>query len=110
MKGHAVLTSVTAPVYAMAFCPKTRRLAMGLGEELHISKAVDNSWLSVFKMSYKLIFTLDKYATFSILPPPDPLPNSDPTVDSRVRIRSMHFTRGGRCLLVAYLNHGVMYA
>jgi hypothetical protein len=109
MKGHAVLTSVTAPVYAMAFCPKTRCLAMGLGGELHISKAVDKSWLSLFTTSYKLIYTLDKYATFSILPPPDPLPNSDPTADSRVRIRSVHFTQGGRRLLVAYLNHGVMY-
>ncbi|KAG1842000.1 WD40-repeat-containing domain protein, partial [Suillus tomentosus] len=91
----SILTGVKAPVYAITIDPYTGHVAIALGSEVHVAKALENR----------------KYATFKILPMPPELPSSQKpskTLDNRVRARALTFKNCGRELVVTYLNHGVV--
>ncbi|KAH7906906.1 WD40-repeat-containing domain protein [Hygrophoropsis aurantiaca] len=89
---NSVLTGTKASVYAIAADRYTGHISVGLGSEVHIAKEVGPK----------------KYATFKILPSPEPLPQTSPNADQRIRARALEFMTKGTCLLVAYLNHGVV--
>ncbi|KAG2045574.1 WD40 repeat-like protein [Suillus hirtellus] len=63
----SILTGVKAPVYAITIDPSTGHMAIALGSEVHVAKALENHRVTVAGR---------KYATFKILPMPPKLPSS----------------------------------
>ncbi|KAA1479134.1 WD40 repeat-like protein [Dentipellis sp. KUC8613] len=93
-EGHPVFSGLRGQVYALAFNKNQGFLAVGISEEVHITKRLAN---------------LPGYSTAVILssPPAEKL-HAPALVDDRVRAKSLHFTRKGRQLIVSYLAHGVV--
>ncbi|KAJ3518038.1 hypothetical protein NMY22_g13834 [Coprinellus aureogranulatus] len=91
MPGTTVKTGVKgAPVHAI--CPSSDGyLAIAIGSEVHIARESRRGvWM-----------------TIDILPEPK-LPGGTVLDDSRVRPRCVHFYKGSDCLIVSYLNHGIV--
>lgn len=65
------------------------------------------AWFSI-----RLIRRTGTYATYNILPAPENISHrnadSEPSSDTRIRARTVHFLKDSNRLLVAYLNHGVV--
>ncbi|KAN0074678.1 hypothetical protein V8E55_011727 [Tylopilus felleus] len=71
----------------------TGHIAFAIGSEIHLAKEV----------------TKDKYVTFNILPAPEVLPNTSDQEDQRIHGWDIAFKEHGKQLVVAYLNHGVVF-
>ncbi|KAI5981161.1 WD40-repeat-containing domain protein [Pisolithus albus] len=79
------------PIFCLDLEPNTRQLAIGVGNEIHITQ---DGCLSSCTATTKL-------------PHPKYKPQSDGG-DCRIRPRSTHFYGRGKRLIVSYLNHGII--
>ncbi|KAA1479468.1 WD40 repeat-like protein [Dentipellis sp. KUC8613] len=91
-EGHPIFSGLKGQVYALAFDATQELLAVGISEEIHITKRLAN-W----------------YSTAVILSSPQAeRPHAPVLIDDRIRAKSLHFSRKGRQLIVSYLAHGII--
>ncbi|KIN93650.1 hypothetical protein M404DRAFT_1008795 [Pisolithus tinctorius Marx 270] len=83
---------VKAPVFCMDIDPNAKMLAIGIGNQVHITP--DDF--------------AKEYTTSTKLPSPPQVEVSGEQIDSRIRPRSIHFIGGAKTLIVSYFNHGIV--
>ena len=98
----------------MDYDPATKLLAIGMGDEVHLTREVEKSCVLNCQSSWyhsPHVFILDHYQGDTKLPSPRPrhdLEVVDTDTDRRLRAVAVHFGRHGRELVVSYLFHGIM--
>jgi len=98
------------PVFCMDLEPNVKLLAIGVGNEVHITqdgclRKTPPAAIGCGLMD--LHHSPASYTATTKLPRPKYQPRIDDG-DFRIRPRSVHFYEGGKRLIVSYLNHGVM--
>ncbi|KAH7906047.1 WD40-repeat-containing domain protein [Hygrophoropsis aurantiaca] len=93
--GRAIKLGVKGSVHCLDFEPRTRVLAVGIANEVRLTREMAND---------------DTEGTFDAttkIPQPG-FSLEEGAQDRRIRPRRVHFFDGGRKLIVVYLNHGVI--
>ncbi|OSD08119.1 WD40 repeat-like protein [Trametes coccinea BRFM310] len=92
MEQHDVRIGVRSEVHCLAYNVDMRYLAIGIGEEVHVTRERHNP---------------DEYGGDLMLPPPGPERESLAS-EERLRAVSVHFVSNGSQLISSYLSHGIV--
>ncbi|KAH9855123.1 WD40-repeat-containing domain protein [Lenzites betulinus] len=91
---HEIHLGARGPVYCLDYDAPSGRLAIGMGEQVHLTREKSQN----------------TYSGAMILPtPPEPEGNAEPGsgLERRLRAVALKFHDGGSSLIVSYLSHGI---
>lgn len=113
VRGHSIQfgLSQSGIVESLDYDMPTASLGAILGERVVVSQSANHyRELRIFPVEVhdSKVSLLETWLTIS-MPDPPSAHNFPVESDRRLRPRSIHFTQAGKCLIVTYLNHGIMY-